>query len=91
MSQHHQRTLLNYIFTKICINYKEEIKKVNTGGITSHELRIIMLIRRGLRLTDTAAVTVANRLPPKYMYVSRILCFTVSGHILNKHPVFIRY
>ena len=59
-------------------------KRINV--FTIHELRIIRLIIRGLRLTETAAATVAKRLPPKYMYVSRIRCFTMSGHILHQHP-----
>jgi len=59
--------------------------KAHIGVVTINELRIIIFIIRGLRLTDTAAVTVANRLPPKYMYVSRMRCFTISGHILEKH------
>ena len=31
----------------------------------------------------TAAPAVAARLPPKYMYVSRILSFTTAGQILK--------
>ena len=69
-------------------NFTPKMKrsKANAVADTIHEFRIIMLIIRGLRLTETAAATVANRLPPKYMYVSRILCFTMSGHILDEQP-----
>ena len=63
-------------------------KRANRRAVTINELRIIRFIMRGLRLTVTAAATVANRLPPKYMYVSRTRCFTMSGHILNKHAAF---
>ncbi len=41
-------------------------------------------IIRGLRITATAEAAVKAKLPPKYMYVLLILCFTKSGHVLKE-------
>ena len=55
----------------------------NIHVLTSHPVLVTSPISIGLRDIATAEAAVNTRLPPKYMYVSRILCRTTSGQTLK--------